>query len=84
MGRIILAAAALTVVLTAAAAQPRHDISLEKAAAAIVAQKIGEIRGGFDYDAMPEFVRPIDWLALTRRAATRQQPLASFVEPSLR
>lgn len=81
MSRIILAAATLAVVATAAAAQPRHDISLEKAAAAIVAQKMGEIRGSFDFDTMPEFVRPIDWRPLAWRAGSEPQP---FPEPALR
>ena len=81
MSRIILAVAALTVVVMGAAAEPRHDISLEKSAAAIVAQKMGEIRGGFDFDAMPEFVRPIDWRPLTWRTGNDPQP---FPEPALR
>ncbi|HTV67373.1 MAG TPA: hypothetical protein VMF90_02445 [Rhizobiaceae bacterium] len=33
-----------------ATAQSRHDPKLEQAAAAIVAAKMGELRGGFAYD----------------------------------
>jgi predicted dehydrogenase len=70
MRRIVIAAAALITGVTGTAAQQRYDGALEKAAAAIVAGKIGEIRGGFAYDRLPEFVRPVDW----RRAAWNIEP----------
>lgn len=66
MSRTILAAAALAAAIGGAAAQPRYDSSLAQAAAAIVADRIGEIRGGFDFDEMPEFVRPIEWRPASR------------------
>jgi hypothetical protein len=39
-----------------AAAQSRYDRKLEEAAAAIVAAKIGSIRGGFAFDAKPVMI----------------------------
>jgi hypothetical protein len=39
-----------------AAAQSRYDRKLEEAAIAIVAAKIGSIRGGFDFDTKPVMV----------------------------
>ena len=38
------------------AAQSRHDRKLEEAVMAIVAAKIGDIRGGFAFDAKPVMV----------------------------
>lgn len=79
---MILAAALFVSATVAAAAQPRYDSSLAQAAAAIVADRIGEIRGGFDYDEMPEFVRPIEWGPVSRHgldartvASTAKVPL---------
>ena len=39
-----------------ATAQPRYDRKLEEAVMAIVAAKIGDIRGGFAFDAKPVMV----------------------------
>lgn len=41
---------------TIATADSRYDQKLEQAAMAIVAAKIGDIRGGFSYDSHPVFV----------------------------
>jgi predicted dehydrogenase len=77
MGRIVLAAAALAVICTAAAAQPRYDAKIEQAAAAIVAGKIGDIRGGFAYDKLPQFVRPVDWRRAARSVETGPRSVSS-------
>lgn len=74
MSRIILAAAAVAAIAAGAQAQPRHDVALEKAAAAIVAGKIGEIRGGFAYNQLPDFVRPVDWRRSGWRPGRGQRP----------
>ena len=84
MRRTILAAAVLAACGGAAAGQPRHDISLEKAAAAIVAQKMGEIRGSFDSHTAPEFVRPVDWRPGAWRAGSEPRPVASLIVPAPR
>ena len=39
-----------------AAAETRYDRKLEQAVHDIVARKMGDIRGGFSYDAKPQFV----------------------------
>ena len=39
-----------------ATAQPRYDRKLEEAVMAIVAARIGDIRGGFAFDARPVMV----------------------------
>ena len=43
-------------VSAAGAAEPRYDHNLEKAAARIVAAKVGDIRGGFAFRDKPQFV----------------------------
>jgi hypothetical protein len=54
----LLSGAALSAVMAAsAAAEPRHDLRLEQAAMKIVAQRIGEIRGGFSHEEKPAFIR---------------------------
>lgn len=53
----LLTGMALSAVLAApAAAEVRYDVKLEKAVMKIVARKIGDIRGGFDYRIKPAFV----------------------------
>ena len=49
---------ALAVIVLAgqATAQPRYDRKLEEAVMAIVAARIGDIRGGFAFDAKPIMV----------------------------
>lgn len=79
MRRIVLAVAVLAACGGAAAGQPRHDISLEKAAAAIVAQKMGDIRGSFDFHTTPEFVSPVDWRPGAWRAGMGPRPVASLI-----
>jgi hypothetical protein len=54
----LLSGAALSAVMAAsAAAEPRHDLRLEQAAMKIVADRIGEIRGGFSHEEKPVFIR---------------------------
>jgi hypothetical protein len=49
MKKMVSAAAILAVVTVSSSAGVRYDEKLEKAAMAIVAEKIGDIRGGFSY-----------------------------------
>ena len=49
MKKMVSAAAILAVVTVSSSAGMRYDEKLEKAAMAIVAEKIGDIRGGFSY-----------------------------------
>jgi len=68
----ILYGMALAMVMAApAAAEMRYDRNLEKAALDIVASKMGNIRGGFSYKQVPQFV-------LSPEAA----PAAPVAEPS--
>jgi len=83
MSRIILAAAMLAAAASGAAAEARYDRSIDRAAAAIVAGKIGDIRGGFEFDQMPEFVRPVDWHR-SAWIAIDPQPVASVEIAQLR
>lgn len=54
---VVLALAAMPIgAAVAGADRPRYDHALEKAAAEIVARKIGDIRGGFAFDQKPRFV----------------------------
>jgi len=61
MYRIVLAATALAALTGAALAEPKYDRRIDEAAARIVAQRIGELRGGFAYDQLPDFVEAVDW-----------------------
>lgn len=49
MKKMLNAAAILAVATVSSSAEMRYDEKLEKAAMAIVAEKIGDIRGGFSY-----------------------------------
>jgi hypothetical protein len=57
MIRLLSGAALLAVMAASAAAEPRHDVRLEQAAMQIVAQKVGDIRGGFSHEEKPVFIR---------------------------
>ena len=54
--RALGCALAAIVLAGQATAQPRYDRKLEEAVMAIVAAKIGDIRGGFAFDAKPVMV----------------------------
>lgn len=54
--RALVCALALIVLAGSSTAEPRYDRKLEEAAMAIVAAKIGDIRGGFAFDARPVMV----------------------------
>ncbi|MBX3583782.1 MAG: hypothetical protein KF810_17990 [Rhizobiaceae bacterium] len=54
-------------------AQPRYDRKLEEAVMAIVASKVGDIRGGFGLDARPGMVVVQDYFV---SAATEAQSVA--------
>ena len=70
---------ALAVIVLAgqATAQPRYDRKLEQAVMAIVAGKIGDIRGGFAFDARPVMVvvRGGTVMGTTDISAERPMPL---------
>jgi hypothetical protein len=71
MIRIALAGLALATLSAAAQARPDYDSSIDAAAARIVAAKIGELRGSFDYRTPPRMTPAVD------RASTgslRRQP----------
>jgi cytochrome c556 len=57
MIRLLSGAVLLAVMAASAAAEPRHDVRLEQAAMKIVAQKVGDIRGGFSHEEKPVFIR---------------------------
>ena len=61
MHRIVLAVTALAALAGSARGEPTYDRRIDEAAARIVASKIGDIRGGFAYDQMPDFVEAVDW-----------------------
>ncbi len=50
----------LAMVAGTAAADVKYDRELEQAAVRIVAQKMGDLRGGFAFDELPDFVRTFD------------------------
>ncbi|PTE09534.1 hypothetical protein [Mesorhizobium helmanticense] len=56
MRTLLCGVALLAVIATPAVAETPYDRNLEKAAAGIVASKMGDIRGGFSYKQMPQFV----------------------------
>ena len=60
MKRLILAATMNAALAAPAAAEFRYDRKLEQAVMDIVAKKMGELRGGFDYDQEPRLVAPPD------------------------
>lgn len=58
-GRVILLGAAIVPALgVAVGAQPKYDVSLERAAMTVIAGKIGDIRPGFGYGQKPSLVVP--------------------------
>ncbi len=73
MTRTILAALALATLPAAVQAEPVYDRRIDQAAAAIVAAKMGNLRGGFGHDQQPKFTPAIDALptASVARAAIR-------------
>jgi len=55
--RTLLCAVAVSAAIVApAGAETRYDRNLEKAVLGIVAGKMGDIRGGFSYKQVPQFV----------------------------
>lgn len=59
--RFVFAAALLVTTAGFASAEPEPDHAIAAAAARIVAQNIGAIRGGFSFDEIPDFVVAVDW-----------------------
>ncbi len=56
MRALMSCVAALAVLAAPAAAGARYDRKLEEAVLDIVAKKMGDIRGGFSFDAKPQIV----------------------------
>jgi hypothetical protein len=79
--RTLLSACVVLALALPAAGQPRYDRKLEDAVKAIVAARIGDIRGGFDLDERPVIVvvRENGMMGTTELASTRLAPLASDV-----
>lgn len=57
MRHTVLAVALIFPTLASANDYPEYDQTIERAAARIVAEKMGDIRAGFEYDEKPEFVK---------------------------
>lgn len=76
MIRIAVAGLALATLSVAAQARPDHDASIDAAAARIVAEKIGTLRGGFAFGIEPKMTTPVDrqttGAVASRRAVTGQ------------
>jgi len=56
MKMLIVGAAFSAALIAPVSAETQHDRKLEQAMMNIVAARIGNIRGGFAYDRVPEFV----------------------------
>lgn len=80
MRPLICASAALAFAVVPAGAEHRYDRKLEQAAMRIVAEKIGDIRGGFSYGQKLRFVMAQD--TLPQGAELSQKPDMS-VTPSI-
>jgi hypothetical protein len=63
MKSLMTCAAVLAVLAAPVSAETRYDRTLEQAVMDIVAKKMGELRGGFSYDAKPQFVMVQDQMA---------------------
>ena len=63
MRKLMNCAAVLAVLAAPASAETRYDRKLEQAVMDIVAKKMGELRGGFSYDAKPDLVVVQDQMA---------------------
>jgi len=63
------------------AAQSRYDRKLEEAVMAIVAAKIGDIRGGFAFDAKPVMVVVQDDVIMGTTDMTTVQPTPQDAPP---
>jgi hypothetical protein len=79
MRPLVWASVGLAFAVAPAGAEHRYDRKLEQAAMRIVAEKIGDIRGGFSYGEKPRFVVAQDALPGT---GSSQKPDAA-VSPSV-
>ena len=77
MRTLLCGGALLAVVAAPAMAETPYDRNLEKAVMGIVAGKIGEIRGGFSYSQVPQFVIVPDTASTTSVSTERQRTEAS-------
>ena len=82
MKNMIIGAVALAFSAGLANAQ-QYDRNIEEAAIRIVAEKMGQIRGGFDADQKPVFVKPIDRNAATYLGADRQRDAVAEMTASI-
>lgn len=76
MKNLILAAAISAALAAPAAAEFRYDRKLEQAVMEIVAKKMGELRGGFDYGHEPRLVSPPD-RSVARSVGIENQRIAA-------
>jgi hypothetical protein len=60
MAKLLAGLAVFGLAANAAAAETRYDRKIEQAALAIVASRMGELRGGFSFNAGPVFVMGSD------------------------
>ncbi len=72
--KMLNAAAILAVATVSSSAGVRYDEKLEKAAMAIVAEKIGDIRGGFSYGQKVQLVIRQGEAPHPHEAVPRQTP----------
>ena len=63
MRNLLAGTAVFGLAASSAVAETRYDHRIEQAAIAIVAGKIGDIRGGFGFDGKPVFVTGQDALS---------------------
>ena len=75
MRTLLCGVALLAVIAAPAMAETRYDRNLEKAVVEIVAGKMGDIRGGFSYKQVPQFVVVPDApVVLSSARASRPRP----------
>lgn len=79
--KTFLSACVVLALALPAAGQPRYDRKLEDAVKAIVAARIGDIRGGFGLDERPVIVvaRENGMMGMTEFTSTRMAPLADDI-----
>ncbi len=80
MGKSVCVSLVFALVAIPAWAGARYDRKLEQAAMRIVAENIGDIRGGFSYDQKPRFVVVLDDL-LPEAGRSGRNASPSVIEP---
>ena len=77
MRTLLCGVALLAVIAAPAVAETPYDRKLEKAVMGIVAGKMGDIRGGFSYSQVPQFVVAPDTVSATSVPVERPRNEAS-------